>query len=176
MVFPKPVRAYVWAHELTHVLWAWLLGGKVSDLRVGPDGGSVRVDTSHFLITLAPYFFPLYTALVLLVYGVWSMFFDLSLYAPFWAGCVGVSWSFHLTFTIHMLWGHQPDIREQGSVFSYTLICLINMAFLLGGLTAVTPLTTERILHRATDDLIRVYRSVGVYVHEGVKKATTAMQ
>jgi hypothetical protein len=38
---PRPILIYVFGHELTHALWVWLMGGRVSRFRVGPDGGHV---------------------------------------------------------------------------------------------------------------------------------------
>ena len=60
-----PVRAYVLGHELTHALWGLLFGARPSDLRVGATGGSVRLTKSNMIITLAPYFFPFYTFVVI---------------------------------------------------------------------------------------------------------------
>ena len=55
---------YVFGHELTHALWVWLMGGRVSRFRVGRDGGHIVTDKNNFWIALAPYFFPLYSLLV----------------------------------------------------------------------------------------------------------------
>ncbi len=33
---PRPILIYVFGHELTHALWVWLMGGRVSRFRVGP--------------------------------------------------------------------------------------------------------------------------------------------
>ena len=52
---------YVFGHELTHALWVWLMGGRVSRFRVGRDGGHIVTDRNNFWIALAPYFFPLYS-------------------------------------------------------------------------------------------------------------------
>src|SRR2546423_10095398 len=38
---PRPILLYVFGHELTHALWVWLMGGRVSRFRVGRDGGQV---------------------------------------------------------------------------------------------------------------------------------------
>jgi hypothetical protein len=63
LLLPKPMWIYVFGHELTHALWAWLFGGQVKKMKVSSAGGQVVVSKSNFLIVLAPYFFPLYTAL-----------------------------------------------------------------------------------------------------------------
>jgi hypothetical protein len=123
----RPVRSYVFAHELTHALWGWVMGARIKKLRISRQGGSVTLSKSNFLIELAPYFFPLYTVLVILTYHLLGLFFDLHVYEPFWLGLIGLTWGFHLTFTISTLLEHQPDIHENGRLFSYALIYLMNV-------------------------------------------------
>ncbi len=124
---PKPMRTYVLAHELTHALWAWALGFQVKSISVSEKGGSVQVSDTNWLVTLAPYFFPLYTVLVILIYGLIQLFTDISTYESFWMGLMGLSWSFHLCFTLSMLSTHQPDIAQEGKLFSYSVIYLFNV-------------------------------------------------
>src|SRR6188474_2222337 len=38
---PRPMLVYVFGHELTHALWVWLMGGRVSRFRVGREGGHI---------------------------------------------------------------------------------------------------------------------------------------
>lgn len=123
----KPVKTYVLAHELTHAFWGLLMGARVSRLRVGSQGGSVQLSKTNFVITLAPYFFPFYTMLALALRAVLGFFYDLSAYEPFWLGLVGLTWAFHVTFTISTLMQDQPDIAEHGRLFSYTVILILNL-------------------------------------------------
>ncbi len=127
-IFPRPVRTYVLGHELTHALWGMLMGARVSRLRVSNRGGSVNLSKSNVLITLAPYFFPFYSVLALVIFLLVEFFGDTGAYLPFWYGLFGLTWSFHLTFTVTMLATHQPDIQEHGRVFSYVFIYCINLA------------------------------------------------
>lgn len=126
-MFPRPIRTYVLGHELTHALWGMLMGAKVSKLRVSARGGSVTLDKSNLWITLAPYFFPFYSALALIAYLLTGFFADTSAYLPFWYALFGLTWSFHLSFTVVILMTRQPDIHEHGRVFSYALILCINL-------------------------------------------------
>jgi hypothetical protein len=73
LLLPKPMLVYVFGHELTHALWAWLFGGKVKKFKATAKGGHVVVTKTNFLIALAPYFFPLYAVLVVLFFliGHW---------------------------------------------------------------------------------------------------------
>src|SRR5512139_3795490 len=68
-LFRKPILTYVVGHELTHALFAVLFGGSVKSFKASERGGQVEITKSNFIITLAPYFFPLYTVLALI--AVW---------------------------------------------------------------------------------------------------------
>jgi hypothetical protein len=142
----RPIWTYILAHELTHLLWAWMLGIRASNLRITKKGGSVTVERNHFLVTLAPYFFPFYTLLVILVRLVINLFFDTSLYEPFWLGCVGLTWAFHLTFTLSALRENQPDIRLEGRLFSYTIIYLFNVLGVVCWIVLVTRLPLDWLM------------------------------
>lgn len=126
LALSAPMRSYVLAHELTHALWGLAMGARIKHMKVSRAGGSVTLTKSNVLITLAPYFFPLYTILIVIAYLACSRFFDLRAYHPLWLGVMGLTWAFHLTFTLHALRHRQPDILEHGRVFSWTLIYLIN--------------------------------------------------
>lgn len=143
---PRPMRSYVLAHELTHALWGVLMGARVSDLKVTGKGGSVRLSKTNFLIVLAPYFFPLYTVLVIFGFFLLQTFFyDLHNYIPFWLALVGFTWGFHLTFTLSMLKQHQSDIEEGGKVFSYAVIVLFNLFGLCLWIVAVADKPTPQM-------------------------------
>lgn len=134
---PRPMKTYILAHELTHVLWAWLSGARVSRVRIRSNSGSVMVSHSNVMITLAPYFFPLYTIIALIVYGLLGIWFDMRPYYLFWLGLVGFTWSFHVTFTVASLTHFQSDIADYGWLFSYVVIYIFNMAGLAAWLVAV---------------------------------------
>jgi hypothetical protein len=128
----RPFRAYVLAHELSHAIWGFLSGASVTDLRVSHKGGSVQLSEAGLFVTLAPYFLPLYTLLILLLFGVFSLFFDPTPWFIPWMAALGASWGFHVTFTLSItLDSPQPDLREYGYFFSSVLILIINAGILL---------------------------------------------
>jgi hypothetical protein len=127
---PKPIVMYVFGHELTHALWVWLMGGKVREFRIGPDGGHIITDTTNFWIALAPYFCPIYSVLVLGIYGGLGFFIDLEPYHRWLFGLIGLTWMFHITFTLWMLWNGQSDLIEHGTFFSMIVIYLMNFLVL----------------------------------------------
>ncbi len=67
---PRPIVIYVFGHELTHALWVWLMGGRVSRFRVSREGGHVITSKANFWIALAPYFFPMIYLMNLLLLSV----------------------------------------------------------------------------------------------------------
>jgi hypothetical protein len=127
-ILPPPMRAYVLGHELTHALWAWLMGARVSGLRVRKTGGQVLTSKSNWLITLAPYFFPFYAMLFIAIFYAAAFFWPNGM-RFLWVlyFFVGVGWSFHITFTVAMLTIRQPDIEQNGWVFSMIAIYCMNL-------------------------------------------------
>ncbi len=142
LFMPPLTRTYVLGHELTHALWSILCGGRASKLRVTDSGGSVRVSKNNVWVTLAPYFFPLYTFITAILWLVLAGFFPaVRPYAPVFLFWIGLTWSFHITFTLRFLTFNQPDIREHGRLFSYTLIYAINLLSITAALLAVSSWT-----------------------------------
>ena len=129
VLFKKPVLTYVIGHELTHALFALLFGGSVKSIHASHRGGRVTLTKSNFIITLAPYFFPLYTSVALILY--WTaraadargMATDVLIFVS------GATFALHLVLTFVFLQTDQNDIREEGAIFSYPLIFLFNIAF-----------------------------------------------
>ncbi len=126
-LLPRPFRTYVLAHELTHALWALMMGGRVGKMKVEKTGGHVELSKTNFIITLSPYFFPFYTVLVIAAYYLTGLTTDVEPYRCWWLGTIGLTWAFHITFTVNMLSQHQPDVQEHGRIFSYTVIFSMNV-------------------------------------------------
>jgi len=124
---PKPMRLYVLGHELTHAIWVLAMGGRVTGFKVGKDGGYVQTDTVNFWIALAPYFFPIYTVFLVIIYGLSNLVWDLGPYLVWLYFLIGLTWSFHVVFTLKMIPTVQPDITSNGWVFSLVVIYLINI-------------------------------------------------
>ena len=159
---PPMTRTYVLGHELTHALWTILFGGKASGLKVGERGGSVRVSKNNAWITLSPYFFPLYTFIVALVWLLSAWLVPaVKPYAPIFVFWVGMTWSFHLTFTLRFLAYNQPDVREHGRLFSYALIYALNVLSIAAALVAVGSWTFPE----AGIDLLLNLQAIGAALH-----------
>ncbi|MFC7337697.1 hypothetical protein ACFQY0_10955 [Haloferula chungangensis] len=123
---------YVLGHELTHIVFIWMFRGTVSDWGVSVDGGYVTTDKSNIVIALAPYFVPLWAALVVAGFAAVGYFIELpgaAMKSLF--GLLGFFWAFHLLWTLWMIPRDQPDLRENGTFLSLTIIYLANLLILV---------------------------------------------
>lgn len=139
---PRPILIYVFGHELTHALWVWLMGGRVSRFRVSSEGGHVVTSKANFWIALAPYFFPIYSIVAIAVYGVLGFFLNVQPYGRLLYAVIGATWAFHFTFTCWMIPKNQTDLSDQGTFFSLAVIYLMNLALLSVMLVLASPQIT----------------------------------
>ncbi len=149
----RPVRFYVFGHELSHALAALCTGGKIYDFDFGRHGGYVETDKTNTFISLAPYLIPLHAVAVMLLFGVAALFFDLfqshsfeiaGCAVPFKAArlfhvCLGLAWAFHVTYTLITLRRQQSDLTRNGEFFSIMLITLVNAGLLTLMFVAASP-------------------------------------
>ncbi len=138
LLLPKPMWLYVFGHELTHVLWVWFFGGRVKKFKASAKGGHVIVDTSNFIIALAPYFFPLYAVLVVAVFALGHLIWGWRNMLVWFHLLVGAAYAFHITLTAEALKTRQSDITSQGYLFSAVVIFLGNVVVLLLGIPFLT--------------------------------------
>ena len=132
------LRVYVLAHELTHLVWTFLSGGRGRLERVGLEGGAMVTDRTNLMIVLAPYFYPLLSVVVVMlaplvnwvgehysVSEIWQVRCDCLLY---WL--VGFTLSHHYTFTLYVLPRGQTDFKYYGRAFSLAVIWVMNVVVL----------------------------------------------
>ena len=112
-----------------------------TSIRVKPTGGAVTLSKTNTLIALSPYFFPFYTMVVLLLRWIVSFWIPMAPYELIWLFLVGFTWGFHFTFTVQTLLVRQPDIVDNGRVFSLNLIYLLNLAGICLWVVCTTPAT-----------------------------------
>ena len=162
-----PVRAYVLGHEMTHAIWGLLFGARPSDIKVGAEGGSVRLTKSNMIITLAPYFFPFYTFVVIVCALVTYAFLRPLPFLPLWMFLIGFTWAFHVLFTLETLTRRQPDVKLYGRIFSWAFIFLANIGIVLIWLAASTPLTFAELGGFLAHRLLSAYIGVGAFFWNG---------
>jgi hypothetical protein len=150
---PRPVGIYVFGHELTHAIWVWIFGGSVHEFVASAEGGYIRTNKDNFIISLAPYFYPIYSLAVIVVYGAGSLFYDLgrSEEVFLWMRPIqmlflvlGFTWAFHLSFTCWMIPKGQTDLTRYGTFFSLVVIYTMNIALLAVFLIIAAPEVTCR--------------------------------
>jgi hypothetical protein len=162
LALPKPMWLYVVGHEFTHVLWSWLFGGSVKRFKASSEGGQVVLTKSNFLVALAPYFFPLYVVIVVLVFGFGHLLWGWQRHVVWLHLALGVAYAFHVTLTWHVLQTRQTDITSQGWLFSFVVIVLGNALVLLIGLPMLAPgLGVLRALGWWLQDTGEVLRWIG---------------
>jgi len=164
VLLPRPMWVYVFGHELTHVIWAWVFEARVKKFYVSSRGGHVILDKVNSLIVLAPYFFPLYALCVAIVYAIGHLVWDWEPYRPAFLLLLGASYAFHVTLTIHALKTEQTDITSQGWFFSVVVIWLGNLAILVPGLCLLLGVSIDgafREWARATWSVVRILTGSG---------------
>jgi hypothetical protein len=122
----KPLGLYVFGHELTHALAAWLSGYHVKSMKVSAKGGEVVTSDTNLFVALAPYCVPLYTVGIVLLYALVRAHGGPSV-PPAWCGFgVGFTLTFHAALTAHALRQRQPDLDHGGAFLSWVVILLSN--------------------------------------------------
>jgi hypothetical protein len=127
IAFYKPMRAYVFGHELTHAFAGILSGAKIKSFKAGKNSGSVTLTKDNVWITLAPYFFPLYAFAVIALYLMLGWFVNIRLFYPYFLFLMGLTISFHIALTIYIIGIGQSDLKVYGTFFSYVLIIFVNI-------------------------------------------------
>ncbi len=124
---------YVLGHELTHAIFVLIYRGKVTDFHVSADGGYITTNKTNLVIALSPYFFPFWSVVSAVLYAGIRYFcgfsneWDRAFYA-----LMGVTWTFHMIWTLWMIPRDQPDLKENGTFLSLVIIYLANLLVLAG--------------------------------------------
>lgn len=125
-IFLKPLKTYVFGHELTHALAGVLSGARIKKFNVSETGGSVVMTKTNLWIALSPYFVPMYTVIALCLYGIASRFWPVAPYYDWFLFAVGFTLSFHFALTHYALLQGQKDLESFGVFFSTVFILLVN--------------------------------------------------
>ncbi len=136
---PWLLKTYVFGHEMTHGLWSFAMGGRVSGMKFGEEGGYLITDTVNVWVALAPYFYPIYSMILVALFSVAGIFCDITEWIPVLFGLLGASWAFHLSFTLWMIPKGQSDLEIFGSFYSLVIIYLMNMLLLCPLLLVAAP-------------------------------------
>lgn len=154
----KPLRLYVFGHELMHAVALWLSGGHVKAFKVSKKGGHVTGTKTNFFIALAPYLIPIYSVVVTLLYFILGWFVDVQSYRLWWYGTLGATLAFHVVFTVEMVKTEQPDLLQNGRLVSLAVIYWVNLLCVALAVALVSPPLT--VAQYVTDG---AWRSAGFY-------------
>ena len=118
-------------HEITHLLVGLLFLKRPHAIFASEDqGGVVSLYGSNFIITLAPYFLPTFSLLVLPFFPLFQSDFHAYLYVA-----LSFVTGYHVVSTLQEFSFRQPDIQTSGIIFS-VLFCLFANLAILGFLVA----------------------------------------
>ena len=138
---------YVLGHELTHAIFVLIYRGKVTDFHVSTHGGYITTNKTNLVIALSPYFFPFWAVISAALYAVVRYFAGVSNeWDRVFYALMGVTWTFHMVWTLWMIPRDQPDLKENGTFLSLVIIYLANLLVLVGLLCVATesPLRNTR--------------------------------
>jgi hypothetical protein len=139
VVLYKPMKTYVFGHELSHAIIGILSGAKVKKINIGKESGSIVLTKDNIWITLAPYFFPIYTFAAIMIYISLGWFINIKQFYGCFLFLTGFSIAFHVAFTVYILSIEQSDLRIYGTFFSYIIIFMVNIAVFVLLLALVFP-------------------------------------
>lgn len=146
--FYKPLRLYVLCHELTHAISTIIIGGKVKSLKIGKDAGKITVTKSNLFVATAPYFIPIISVFIILIWSITSLFLpSLKLYSSIWHFLLGFFLSFHLLLTVYVISKGQSDLNINSFLYSLTFIIFGNCLILTLIFSLLFPKNVSFILY-----------------------------
>jgi len=172
--FARPMRTYVFGHELTHALAGILSGATLKKFKVTKNGGSVTLDRNNIWITLSPYFIPFYSIIIIVCYLLLGFFINLTPFYPYFIFLVGITTAFHFALTYYAIKAGQKDLKIYGVFFSLLIIVLVNAITLTFVLAAIFP-GSVNILMLFYGTFLRAV-SIFQYILEGVKVIWASFQ
>ena len=117
----------IFEHEFTHMIVALLTFHRPKTLQIHPDKGGVFAfyGEGNWLITLAPYFLPIFPLLMMLLSTIWLQFGHTlpTLFVP----ALGVIFGYHLISNVTQIHSEQTDFKKAGWVFSVLFLPTANL-------------------------------------------------
>jgi len=140
-------------HETVHTLFGFLFFKKIHSFQAtNVNGGVVYLNTSNFIITLAPYFFPLFLVIAVLLRII--IIPEWKFYADYF---IGFAFGFHVFSSYRETSFRQPDIQSSGKLFSVIFITamhLLTLTYLASYLifdTAGFGINTDALINNGID-------------------------
>jgi len=89
------------------------------------------------LVKVAPYLLPIYTIILFLIYGLYSIISKSAEPMKYFALLFGFSIGLHLTFSAKSLRSRQNDFLKANYIFGFSFIYIINLIILAFGLSLI---------------------------------------
>lgn len=118
---------YVLGHEMTHAMFVYVCGGRISAIHFSSDGGYVMTNKSNILIALSPYFVPFWCAVLISLHSFVTLWTTIPAGDLIFTGLLGLTWTFHIIWTVWMIPKDQPDLKEHGTFLSLMIIIFANL-------------------------------------------------
>ncbi|MDR1663028.1 MAG: hypothetical protein LBR59_01275 [Endomicrobium sp.] len=168
VVLYKPIKTYIFGHEISHAIAGILSGAKIKKFNVGKSSGSIVLTKGNIWITLAPYFFPIYTLGIIAVCLCLGWFIDIKQLYGYYFFLVGFSVSFHIALIVYILSIGQPDLKVYGTFFSYVVILAVNIVVfaLLIALVFKDAVSIKNIFFQTCYNVVNIYK----FMYNGVKE------
>jgi hypothetical protein len=174
VVFYKPMKIYVFGHELSHAIAGVLSGAKIKKFNVNKESGSVVLTKDNIWITLAPYFFPIYTIAIVIIYTCLGWVTDTKRFYGYFLFFIGFSIAFHIALTTYILSVEQSDLKVYGALFSYIVILAVNIVIfaLLACLVSQNAINIQDIFLQIFNNIVASYK----FLYYGVSDICLAFQ
>ncbi|OEG71807.1 hypothetical protein ATZ36_12635 [Candidatus Endomicrobiellum trichonymphae] len=174
VILYKPMKTYVFGHELSHAIAGILSGARIKKFNIRKESGSIVLTKDNVWITLAPYFFPIYTYIVIIIYIFLGWFVNIKQFYGYFLFLAGFSIAFHVALTTYILSIEQSDLRIYGTFFSYIIIFMANIAVfvLLAALVFPDDIGVKDICLRVFGNIADIYK----FIYAGVLEIWSAFR
>jgi len=134
-LFSKPLKLYIFGHELTHALSGIISGSSIKSFKLKKESGSVTLSKVNLFIALSPYFIPIYTVILILLNVIFEIPKSIFLFL------IGVTVAFHIALTLFAIKQGQSDLKKYGTFYSLVLVFIANCVVLSGILAIFFPVS-----------------------------------
>ncbi|MFA6636481.1 MAG: hypothetical protein WCV56_05200 [Candidatus Omnitrophota bacterium] len=167
----RPVYLYVLGHECVHVLATWLCGGQVVSFNVTPSGGNVVTSKTNFFIELSPYFVPIYTILLGVIYTLMkAMDKTMPNMSIIFIFLIGVTLAFHFVMTAEVMKMQQSDIAKSGLLFSLVIIFISNLVVVMAVFSPLFRISFVDFIRNSYANSVEYYRLAYLSVLSAIDK------
>ncbi len=171
VLFYRPIKLYVYGHELVHALSAFLFGGKVKNMDIRKSSGSVTVSKINSFVILSPYFVPIYSLILIILWNILTYIFKLQVKQEIFIFLLGFTLMFHVMLTLYAVYVGQKDFEISGWLFSLVIVFIMNILVLIVLFLTFLPHDTnfKRTFYYFCNQTVNVYKIILTFLAEKVE-------